>query len=113
LVLRGIARTRKISAPNKKEPLKSKLEDFEDTDPEEEEVVSDALLERQDRAKEAEAARVKTAEERRLEQLKLREDRKKAYEARRAKLIEEREAKRNPKPVEPPIEDKENQDIEN
>ncbi len=109
-VLRGIARTRKVSAPNKKEPLISRINDFQDEDDaEEEDVVSDALLERQDRAKEAEAARLKTAEERRAEQLKLREDRKKAYEERRAKLIEERDAKRNPKPIEPQTDQKENQ----
>ncbi len=97
LVLRGIARTRKISAPNKKEPLKSKFEDLDDEDEDEEKPVSDALLERQDRAKAAEAARLKTAEEKRTEQLQLREERKKAYEDRRKKLLEEREAKKNQK----------------
>lgn len=92
LVLRGIARTRKISAPKGKQPLISKLDDFEgDAD---EEEISDALLERQERTKQAEAARIKTAEENRLEQLKLREERKKAYEERRKKLLDEREAKR-------------------
>ncbi len=98
LVLRGIARTRKVSAPNKKAELKSKLDDFEGEPAEEE--ISDELLERQERAKEAEAVRIKTAEEKRAEQLKLREDRKKAYEERRKKLLDEREAKRNEKPEE-------------
>lgn len=97
LVLRGIARTRKISAPNQKEPLKSKFEDLDYEDEDEEKPVSDALLERQDRAKAAEAARLKTAEEKRIEQLQLREERKKAYEDRRKKLLEEREAKKNEK----------------
>lgn len=95
LVLRGIARTRKISAPNKKAETKSKLDDFEG-EPDEEEI-SDAILERQERANEAEAARIKTAEEKRAEQLKLREDRKKAYEERRKKLLDEREAKKTEK----------------
>jgi hypothetical protein len=51
-------------------------------------------LERKEKAELAEEARVKTADEKRAEQLKLREERKKAYEARRKKLLEEREAKR-------------------
>lgn len=97
LVLRGIARTRKVSAPGQKEPLKSKFEDLDDDDLDEEKPVSDALLQRQERAKEAEAARIKTAEEKRNEQLQLREERKKAYEDRRKKLLEEREAKKNEK----------------
>lgn len=94
LVLRGIARTRKISKPKEKE-TKSRLDDFEDV--EEEEEISDALKQRQEQAKAAEEARVKSAEEKRAEQLKLREERKKAYEARRQKLLEEREAKRKAK----------------
>ncbi len=95
LVLRQIARTRKISKPKKKAIDKSRLEQFEGEAAEEE--ISDALKERQDRAKQAEEARNKTAEERRAEQLKLREERKKAYEERRKKLLEEREAKRKAK----------------
>lgn len=95
LVLRQIARTRKISKPKKKAIDKSRLEQFEGEDAEEE--ISDALKERQDRAKQAEEARNKTAEERRAEQLKIREERKKAYEERRKKLLEEREAKRKAK----------------
>ncbi|MEA1784703.1 OmpH family outer membrane protein [Arenibacter sp. GZD96] len=94
-VLRGISRTRKISAPNKKAAPRSRLDDFEG-DPDED-AISDALLERQEKAKEAEAARIKTAEEKRLEQLQLREERKKAYEERRKKLLDEREAKRKEK----------------
>lgn len=88
LVLRGIARTRKISAPNKKEVPKSRLDRFEEED------ANEALQERQEKAQQAEDARAKAAEARREEQLKLREDRKKAYEERRKKLLEEREAKR-------------------
>ncbi|PKA98997.1 periplasmic chaperone for outer membrane proteins Skp [Flavobacteriaceae bacterium MAR_2009_75] len=94
LVLRGIARTRRVSKPKQKE-ARSKLDDFED-DPVEEEV-SEALKERQERAQQAQEARTKTADEKRTEQLKLREERKKAYEARRKKLLEEREAKRKAK----------------
>ena len=93
LVLRGIARTRRVSKPKKKE--ETKLEEFE-TEPEEEEV-SEALKERQERADQAKEAREKTADERRAEALKLREERKKAYEERRKKLLEEREAKRQAK----------------
>lgn len=95
IVLRGIARTRKISAPKKKGRAKNRIEDF-DAEPVEEEI-SDALQERQDKAKQAEDARTKTADEKRAEQLKLREERKKAYEARRKKLLEEREAKKKAK----------------
>ena len=94
IILRGIARTRKVSAPKKKEQ-KSRLKDFEGG--EEEEVVSEALQERQEKAKEANDARAKTADEKRAEQLKLREERKKAYEERRKKLLEEREAKKKSK----------------
>ncbi len=95
LVLRGIARTRKVSKPKDKTNTKSQLDTFEG-EPEEEEI-SDALLERQAMAKQAEETRIKTAEERREEQLKIREERKKAYEERRNKLLEEREAKRKEK----------------
>jgi Skp family chaperone for outer membrane proteins len=90
LVLRGISRTRKISAPKNKQDARSSFEDIE----EEEEEISDAIIERQERAKQAEEARTKTAEENRAEQLRIREERKKAYEERRKKLLEEREAKR-------------------
>ena len=94
LVLRGIARTRKVSKPNKKQDVRSRLEEFEGEPVEE---ISDALKERQAQAKQAEEARTKTAEEKRAEQLKIREERKKAYEARRKKLLEEREAKKKAK----------------
>ncbi|MGB5172856.1 OmpH family outer membrane protein [Eudoraea sp.] len=94
LVLRGISRTRKVSKPKGKPKTKSQLDNFEG---EEEEVISDALLERQAKAKEAEEIRIKTTEEKREEQLRLREERKKAYEERRNKLLEEREAKRKEK----------------
>ena len=95
LILRGIARTRKVSAPKKKAAAKNRLEDFEGEEPEEE--ISDALKERIDLAKQAEEARTKTTDEKRAEQLKIREERKKAYEERRKKLLEEREAKKKEK----------------
>jgi Skp family chaperone for outer membrane proteins len=98
LVLRGIARTRKISKPAKK--ARNSVADFDEEEAEEEEVVSDALQERLDKAKEATEARAKTADEKRAEQLKLREERKKAYEERRKKLLEEREAKKKEKETE-------------
>lgn len=101
LVLRGIARTRKVSSPPVSK--RSKLDSFEG---ETEEPVSEALLERQERAKEAEATRTKAVEDRRAEQLKLREERKKAYEARRKKLLEEREARQKAR------EAKRNEDLE-
>ena len=94
LVLRGIARTRKISKPKKKAGAKSALEEFEG---EQEEEISAALKERQDKAAAAAEARAKSADERRAEQLRIREERKKAYEARRKKLLEEREARRKAK----------------
>ncbi len=90
LVLRSIARTRRVSSPPGQR--NDRLEDFEEETTEE--PVSEALLERQQRASEAEAARIKEAEDYRTEQLRLREERKKAYEARRQKLLEEREARR-------------------
>ncbi|NND15697.1 MAG: OmpH family outer membrane protein [Eudoraea sp.] len=94
LVLREIARTRKISKPKKKEVQRSRLEEFEG---ETEEPISDALLERQDRAAEAAETRAKSADDKRAEQLRLREERKKAYEERRKKLLEEREARKKAK----------------
>jgi len=93
-ILRGIARTRKVSAPKKKAPRKSR---FEDSEGESVEEMSDALKERIEKAGQAEDARSKTANEKRAEQLKLREERKKAYEERRKKLLEEREAKKKAK----------------
>jgi Skp family chaperone for outer membrane proteins len=95
LVLRGIARTRKISKPKEKVDEKSRLAAFEAEEEEADEELSEALKERLTRAEEAEAARLKTAEEKRAEQLKLREERKKAYEERRKKLLEERDARKN------------------
>ncbi|WP_291959960.1 OmpH family outer membrane protein [Maribacter sp.] len=95
LVLRGIARTRKISKPTKKSDDRSRLDDFEGE--EEEEVVSEALQERLDKAAQAAETREKSAADAKAEQLKLREERKKAYEERRKKLLEEREAKRQEK----------------
>lgn len=94
LILRGIARTRKISAPKKKN-IKSRIERLEGEA--EEDVVSEAIKDRQNKAKEASTTRAKTADEKRAEQIKLREERKKAYEERRNKLLEEREAKRKAK----------------
>lgn len=96
LVLRGIARTRKISKPLKGNDIQSRLDAFEGDEPDEE-VISEELQERIDKAGAAQDAREKSAEEKRAEQLKLREERKKAYEARRNKLLEEREAQRKAK----------------
>ena len=93
-ILRGIARTRKVSAPKKKEARKIRFED-EDEEPVDE--MSDALKDRKEQAEKAQDARSKTTEEKRAEQLKLREERKKAYEERRKKLLEEREAKKKEK----------------
>ena len=87
LILRSIARTRKVSEAQRKEA--PRIEQFE----EEDEPVSEAVIERQNRVEEAQQARATEAEERRAEQMKLREERQKAYEARRQKLLEEREAK--------------------
>ena len=95
LILRGIARTRKVSKPKKKANDRSRLDEFEGEPAEE--PMSEALIERKEKAKQAQEARAKTAEERRAEQIKLREERKKAYEERRKKLLEEREAKRKAK----------------
>lgn len=95
LILRGIARTRKVSAPSKKADDRSRLDNFEGE--EESEEVSEALQERLDKANEAAEAREKSAADTRSEQLKLREERKKAYEERRKKLLEEREAKKQEK----------------
>ena len=95
LILRGIARTRKVSAPGKKLDDRSRLDNFEGE--EEPEGVSEALQERLDKATEAADAREKSAADIRSEQLKLREERKKAYEERRKKLLEEREAKKQEK----------------
>jgi Skp family chaperone for outer membrane proteins len=97
LVLRGIARTRKISAPAKKEDERSRIEQFESEEAEQEEEMTEALKDRIERAEQAEQARLKSAEEKRAEQLRIREERKKAYEARRQKLLEEREARKREK----------------
>ncbi|MBM1106068.1 OmpH family outer membrane protein [Aurantibacter crassamenti] len=94
LILRGIARTRKVSKPNKKAE-KSRLEEFDSEAAEER--ISDALLERQEKAKQAQEARAKSADEKRADQIKLREERKKAYEERRKKLLEERAAEKKAK----------------
>jgi Skp family chaperone for outer membrane proteins len=96
LVLRAIGRTRKLSAPKKKDN-KKRIEKLEG---EQEKEISEALKERQEKAKQAEEARMKTADEKRAQQLKLREERKKAYEERRKKLLEEREARKKAKEAE-------------
>lgn len=93
LILRGIARTRKVSKPKKK--AERRLEEFEGEDTDE--PLSEALIDRKEKAKQAQEARAKTADEKRAEQIKLREERKKAYEERRKKLLEEREAKKKAK----------------
>ncbi|RDY58807.1 OmpH family outer membrane protein [Flagellimonas nanhaiensis] len=97
LVLREIARTRKVSKSNKKQKEQNRLEKFKEEESAAEEEISEALKERQAQAEEARNAKAKAADERREEQLRLREERKKAYEARRKKLLEEREAKRQAK----------------
>ena len=93
LVLRGISRTRRISAPKKTRD--DRLDQFEGEEVEEE--PSEGVVEREQRAQQAADARAKTADEKKAEQLKLREERRKAYEARRKKLLEEREARRKEK----------------
>jgi len=95
LILRGIARTRKVSKPKKKANDRSRLEEFDDEPGDE--PMSEALIDRKEKAKQAQEARAKTADEKRAEQIKLREERKKAYEERRKKLLEEREAKKKAK----------------
>ena len=97
LVLREIARTRKVSKSNKDKKLANRLKDFQDQEAEENKEISDALKQRQEKAATDKEARAKAAAERKAEQLRLREERKKAYEARRKKLLEEREAKRKAK----------------
>ncbi|GGG53958.1 hypothetical protein GCM10011414_24600 [Croceivirga lutea] len=100
LVLREIARTRKVSASKKKQNLDNKLKDFQNRESQDVEEVNEALQEREEQAAAAKEDRQKAIEARREEQLKLREERKKAYEERRKKLLEEREAKRKEKEVE-------------
>jgi len=97
LVLREIARTRKVSKSNKAEKERNRLEEFQAEEAEADQEISEALKLRQEKAQTDKEARAKAAEERRAEQLKLREERKKAYEERRKKLLEEREAKRKAK----------------
>lgn len=97
LVLREIARTRKVNASNTKQEQQNRLDRFIEEDAEEEEEISEALLDRQQRTDSIQQANAKAIEDRRAEQLKLREERKKAYEERRKKLLEEREAKRDAK----------------
>ncbi|MEB8330086.1 OmpH family outer membrane protein [Flavobacteriaceae bacterium KMM 6897] len=97
LVLRGISRTRRISKPLKGNNTNSRLDAFEGDGESEEDVMTDELQERIEKAGAAQEAREKSAEEKRAEQLKLREERKKAYEERRKKLLEDREAQRKAK----------------
>ena len=97
LVLREIARTRKVSKSNKAEKEKNRLKEFQAEEAEADKEISDALKERQAKAQTTKEERAKAAEAKRAEQLKLREERKKAYEERRKKLLEEREAKRKAK----------------
>jgi Skp family chaperone for outer membrane proteins len=97
LVLREIARTRKVSKSNKAEKEKNRLKEFQEEEAEADKEISDALKERQAKAQTTKEERAKAAEAKRAEQLKLREERKKAYEERRKKLLEEREAKRKAK----------------
>ena len=97
LVLREIARTRKVSKSNKKQQEKNRLDQFKAEEAEADKEISDALRERKEKAAQSRDEKAKAAEDRRAEQLRLREERKKAYEARRKKLLEEREAKRQAK----------------
>ncbi len=97
LVLREIARTRKVSKSNKAKKEKERLEAFQAEEAEADKEISEALKERQEKAQSDKESKAKAAEARRAEQLKLREERKKAYEERRKKLLEEREAKRKAK----------------
>jgi len=97
LVLREIGRTRKVSKSNRAEKEKNRLKEFQAEQVEEDKEISEALKQRQEKAKNDKEGRAKALEERRAEQLKLREERKKAYEERRKKLLEEREAKRKAK----------------
>ncbi|WP_350285029.1 OmpH family outer membrane protein [uncultured Croceitalea sp.] len=97
LILREIARTRKVSKSKKNQQMKNRLKDFQAEEQETEKEVSEALKERQDKANATREERAKAAETKRAEQLKLREERKKAYEERRKKLLEERAAKRKAK----------------
>ncbi|MEO9513430.1 MAG: OmpH family outer membrane protein [Flavobacteriaceae bacterium] len=97
LVLREIARTRKVSKSNKKEKQQSRLDKFTESETAADKEISEALKERQANAEDAKEARAKETEDKRTEALRLREERKKAYEERRKKLLEEREAKRKAK----------------
>lgn len=96
LVLREIARTRKVSKSNKKEKENNRLKEFQ-AQQEQEEELSDAMKERIEKANEAQEARKKAVDDKKAEALRMREERKKAYEERRKKLLEEREAKRKEK----------------
>ncbi len=97
LVLREIARTRKVSKSKKAEKENNRLKEFQAEEAAADKEISEALKERQEKAASDKESRAKAAETRRAEQLKLREERKKAYEERRKKLLEEREAKRKAK----------------
>ncbi len=97
LILREIARTRKVSKSNKDRKLANKLKDFQEQEAEDNKEISEALKERQEKASSDKEVRAKAAADRKAEQLRLREERKKAYEERRKKLLEEREAKRKAK----------------
>ena len=97
LILREIARTRKVSKSNKDKEMKNRLKEFQESEAESDREISEALKERQEKAQSDKETREKAIADRRAEQLRLREERKKAYEERRKKLLEEREAKRKAK----------------
>ena len=99
LVLRGIARTRRVSKPNKADE-KARIAAFEAEAAEQEEELTDALRDRLEKAEQADSVRRQTADDKRAEQLRLRDERRKAYEERRKKLLDEREAKRKEKEAE-------------
>merc|ERR1712232_1449956 len=74
LVLREIARTRKVSKSNKDKKLKNLLEEFQAEEAEADQEISEALQERQQKAADAKDTKKKAAEEKRAEALRLREE---------------------------------------
>ena len=77
LVLREIARTRKVSASNKKQKENDRLKEFQAEEAEADKEISEAIQDRKQKAADAQDAKAKAAEDRRAEALRLREERKK------------------------------------
>lgn len=92
LILRQIARTRRVKEFNTKEQ-KRRAKQLAGEEPE----ISEALRERQAKAAETREVKAEAMEARRAEKLQLREERKKAYEARIQQLWDERDARRKAK----------------